>query len=46
LPPPLYLIEMRLVLSQASEGTMALDQAQTEFKRLKSEYEARVSTRT
>jgi methyl-accepting chemotaxis protein len=42
LPPPLYLIEMRLVLSQASEGTMALDQAQTEFKRLKSEYEARV----
>ena len=25
LPPPLYLIEMRLVLSQGVEGTLALD---------------------
>jgi methyl-accepting chemotaxis protein len=42
LPPPLYLIEMRLVLSQASEGTMSLEQAQSEFKRLQAEYEGRV----
>ena len=42
LPPPLYLIEMRLVLSQAIEGTMPKDQAQSELKRLKSEYEDRI----
>ena len=42
LPPPLYLIEMRLVLSQAIEGTMLLEQAQSEFKRLKGEYEDRI----
>lgn len=42
LPPPMYLIEMRLVLSQAVEGTMPLEQAQNEFKRLQSEYQARV----
>lgn len=42
LPSPLYLIEMRLVLSQASEGTMSLGQAQSEFKRLQTEYEGRV----
>ena len=28
LPPPMYLIEMRLVLSQAAEGTLAPDAAQ------------------
>jgi hypothetical protein len=42
LPPPLYLIEMRLVLSQTIEGSMPLDQAQSEFKRLKGEYEDRI----
>jgi methyl-accepting chemotaxis protein len=42
LPPPMYLIEIRLVLSQASEGTMPLVQAQSEFKRLQAEYEGRV----
>ena len=43
LPPPLYLIEMRLVLSQAIEGTMPVPQAKTEFQRLQSEYKDRVS---
>jgi methyl-accepting chemotaxis protein len=42
LPPPLYLIEMRLVLSQAIEGTMPLEQAKSEFKRLKGEYDDRI----
>jgi methyl-accepting chemotaxis protein len=42
LPPPLYLIEVRLVLSQAIEGTMPLEQARSEFKRLKGEYEDRI----
>jgi methyl-accepting chemotaxis protein len=41
LPPPLYLIEMRLVLSQAIEGSMPLDQARSEFKRLAAEYQDR-----
>ncbi|HUG25658.1 methyl-accepting chemotaxis protein [Piscinibacter sp.] len=43
LPPPMYLIELRLVLSQAIEGTMPLDRAQSEAKRLESEYLARVA---
>jgi len=42
LPPPLYLIEMRLVLSQAVEGTMPIEQAKSEFKRLQGEYKNRV----
>ncbi|MES2948915.1 MAG: methyl-accepting chemotaxis protein [Pseudomonadota bacterium] len=42
LPPPMYLIEMRLVLSQAVEGNMAIDVAKTEFKRLQTEYQDRV----
>ena len=41
LPPPLYLIEMRLVLSQAVEGNMPIAAAQTEFKRLQTEYKDR-----
>ncbi len=41
LPPPLYLIEMRLVLSQAVEGNMGIDIAKSEVKRLQSEYETR-----
>ncbi|WP_290869339.1 methyl-accepting chemotaxis protein [Aquabacterium sp.] len=43
LPPPMYLIEMRLVLSQAVEQTLPLAEAQKEFTRLKGEYEARVA---
>jgi methyl-accepting chemotaxis protein len=42
LPPPLYLIEMRLVLSQAAEGTLALDAAMAAFERLQGEYETRI----
>ncbi len=41
LPPPLYLVEMRLVLSQAAEGTMPIGRAYAEFKRLRDEYETR-----
>ena len=43
LPPPMYLIELRLVLSQAIEGSMPLAQAQTEATRLVKEYGDRVS---
>ena len=43
LPPPLYLIELRLVLSQAVEGTLPLAQVQDEVKRLEGEYLARVA---
>ena len=42
LPPPMYLIEMRLILSQAIEGTLSIDQAKTEVKRVQGEYQARV----
>jgi methyl-accepting chemotaxis protein len=42
LPPPMYLIELRLVLSQALEGTMAPARAQTEAARLQKEYQDRV----
>ena len=42
LPPPLYLIEMRLVLSQAVEGTLTIERAKAEFGRLRGEYEDRV----
>ncbi|MBC8055189.1 MAG: chemotaxis protein [Rhizobiales bacterium] len=42
LPPPLYLIEMRLVLSQGVEGTLAIDKVKSEFKRLEGEYQTRV----
>ena len=41
LPPPMYLIETRLVLSQAVEGTMPAEEAQRQFQRLKGEYEGR-----
>jgi len=43
LPPPMYLIELRLVLSQALEGSMPLDQAQNEAARLIKEYGDRVA---
>lgn len=43
LPPPLYLVEMRLVLSMAMDGSMPLAQAKQEVQRLSSEYNARVT---
>jgi len=43
LPPPLYLIELRLVLSEAVEGTLTPDAATKEFDRLVSEYDQRVA---
>jgi methyl-accepting chemotaxis protein len=43
LPPPMYLIELRLVLSQATEGSLTLPEAKKEVARLKSEYQARVA---
>lgn len=43
LPPPMYLIELRLVLSQAAEGSLALPDATREVARLRQEYEARVA---
>ena len=42
LPPPLYLIEMRLVLSQMVEGSLQVDQAAAEVDRLAREYDERV----
>ena len=42
LPPPLYLIEMRLVLSQAVEQSMPTAQAAQRFKHLADEYGQRV----
>ena len=42
LPPPMYLIEMRLVLSQAIEGTMPRERASAEVDRLEKEDAARV----
>jgi methyl-accepting chemotaxis protein len=43
LPPPMYLIEMRLVLSQGIEGTLAVAQVRDEFARLSREYGERVA---
>ena len=42
LPPPMYLIELRLVLSQAVEGTIDGPEAKKQFDRLASEYAQRV----
>jgi len=42
LPPPMYLIELRLVLSQAVEGSLPAADARKELERLRSDYEARV----
>ena len=42
LPPPMYLIELRLVVSQVLEGSMPLERGMQEAKRLESEYQARV----
>jgi methyl-accepting chemotaxis protein len=43
LPPPLYLIEARLVASQALEGYLDADVARREILRLKEEYAARAA---
>ena len=43
LPPPMYLIEMRLVLSQGIEQTIKPAEALKEFDRLVKEYDARVT---
>jgi methyl-accepting chemotaxis protein len=43
LPPPMYLIEMRLVASQGLEGSMPVATVRSEFDRLRSEYQARVT---
>ena len=42
LPPPMYLIEMRLVLSQGVEQSMPPKEVQQQLTRLKQEYDARV----
>lgn len=43
LPPPMYLIEMRLLLSQALEGTLPASEVVANFERLSTEYETRVA---
>jgi methyl-accepting chemotaxis protein len=43
LPPPMYLVELRLVLSQAIEGTLPPATASKEIDRLEAEYVARVT---
>src|SRR5262245_30686838 len=43
LPPPMYLIEVRLALSRAVEQTLPLDQAIADVDRLQAEYEQRVA---
>ncbi len=42
LPPPMYLIELRLILSQAVEGTIDGPEAKKQFERVVSEYAQRV----
>ena len=42
LPPPLYLIEARLTLSQGIEGTLTPDEATRTFDKLAQDYSARV----
>jgi methyl-accepting chemotaxis protein len=43
LPPPLYLIELRLVLSQMAEGTLTADQATQERARLVKDWNDRLA---
>jgi methyl-accepting chemotaxis protein I, serine sensor receptor len=43
LPPPMYLIEIRLMLSQAVEQTLPLEQAIKDLERLQAEYQQRVA---
>ena len=42
LPPPMYLVELRLVVSQAVEGSLPVAEAKTQYDRLVSEYQQRV----
>lgn len=42
LPPPLYLIELRLLLSMAVDGTVPVAEAEKERTRLVNEYRARI----
>lgn len=41
LPPPMYLVEMRLMVSQASEGSLPLETASRELQRLRHEFDER-----
>jgi methyl-accepting chemotaxis protein I, serine sensor receptor len=43
LPPPMYLIELRLLLSQGVEGTMPASELVPVFNKLSQDYQARVS---
>ena len=43
LPPPMYLVELRLVLSQAVEGSLTVGDAQAQVERLVAEYGSRVA---
>jgi methyl-accepting chemotaxis protein len=43
LPPPMYLIEARLVMSQTRDGTLSDQQAAKELKRLQQEFNDRVA---
>ena len=43
LPPPMYLIEMRLVLAEAAEGSMSMNKARREYDRLRKEYDQRAA---
>ena len=43
LPPPLYLLELRLVVSQAVEGSVPLARAQAEAARLQTDYQERIA---
>ncbi len=42
LPPPLYLVELRLVVSRTLEGTLSPEAGEREVSRLKAEYAQRV----
>ena len=42
LPPPMYLIEARLVISQALEGTLPPAEADKAFEKLVQDYQQRV----
>jgi methyl-accepting chemotaxis protein len=41
LPPPLYLVELRLVASEVVEGTLSPEQGRSEFLRLTKDYDQR-----
>jgi methyl-accepting chemotaxis protein len=42
LPPPMYLIEIRLTLSRAVEESLPIDQAMSDMERLRGEYRQRI----